>query len=208
MSRRAMNLRRPLIAAVFAMATVGLALNPALAAWSAPAPDNTAVPAGTRITVQMIDAVDSARNHVGEEFAATLANPVVVENEVVIPKSAEVRVRLTEVKSAGRIKGRSELELELVKIKLNGKEYSVDSSPYVEEGSSRGKRSAKVIGGGAGLGALIGAVAGGKKGAAVGGAIGAGAGTAVQASTHGEQVRVPAEAKVEFTLRSALTLSP
>lgn len=199
-------MRKVFTATVLTLLSTSLVLGaPAVAG---PAPNETAIPAGTRIMVQMIDSVDSSRNHVGEEFAAVLANAVVVENDVIIPKNAEARVRLTEAKSAGRIKGQSELELELVKITLKGKEYTVDSSPYVEQGSSRGKQSAKVIGGGAGLGALIGAIAGGKKGAAVGGAVGAGAGTAVQASTHGEKVRVPSEAKVEFTLRSALTLSP
>ncbi|MFB3921281.1 MAG: hypothetical protein ACE145_06130 [Terriglobia bacterium] len=202
MWKRAKIPHRALVVALLALTSTSLVFGAVAASTTA------AIPAGTRITVQMIDAVDSKRNHVGEEFAAVLANPVVVENDVVIPKNAEARVRLTEAKTSGRIKGQSELELELVQVTVGGKTYSVDSSPYLEQGESRGKKSAKVIGGGAGLGAIIGAIAGGKKGAAVGGAVGAGAGTAVQASSHGEQVRVPSEAKVEFTLRSALTLNP
>lgn len=206
MLKRAGNPRKVFTATLLTLVSAGLVF--AAPAVAAAAPATTAIPAGTRIMVQMIDSVDSSRNHVGEEFAAVLANAVVVENDVVIPKNSEARVRLTEAKSAGRIKGQSELELELVEVKVNGKAYHVDSAPYIEQGGSRGKQSAKVIGGGAGLGALIGAIAGGKKGAAVGGAVGAGAGTAVQATTKGEKVRVPSEAKVEFTLRSALTLSP
>ncbi len=203
MWKRAGILRKGFTATVLTLVAASLVST----APAASAPNETAIPAGTRITVQMIDSVDSARNHPGEEFAATLANPVVVENDVLIPKNSEARVRLTEAKTSGRIKGQSELELELVQVTVNGKTYPVDSTPYLEQGDSRGKKSAKVIGGGAGLGAVIGAIAGGKKGAVVGGAVGAGAGTAIQASTHGEQVRVPAEAKVEFTLRSALTLN-
>jgi hypothetical protein len=59
---------------------------------------------------------------------------------------------------------------------------------------------------GAVLGALIGAIAGGGKGAAIGTAVGAGSGTAVQAITHGEQVNIPPETKLEFTLRAPLTV--
>jgi len=58
-----------------------------------------------------------------------------------------------------------------------------------EKGGSRGKRSAEVIGGGAVLGAIIGGLAGGGKGAAIGAGVGAGSGTAVQALTHGQQVK-------------------
>jgi hypothetical protein len=198
--------RRGLAIGLVALAIAGFLLTAPRSIWPAAGPASVTVPAGTRITVQMIDAVDSSRNHVGEEFAATVASPVVVGNDVVIAKGAEARVRLIQAKSAGRLKGQSELELQLDQVTVNGKNYSVDSGPYVEQGQSRGKRSAKVIGGGGALGALIGAAAGGGKGAAIGGLIGAGAGTAVQATTHGQQVRVPAEAKVEFALRSGLTV--
>jgi hypothetical protein len=169
--------------------------------------DPYTIRAGTLITVRMIDSVDSARNRPGDEFVGTVAEPVVVGNRVVIPKGAEARMQLTEVKSAGHIKGQSELELELTSLTVEGEDVPVDTTVYEEKGSSQGKRSAKMIGGGAGLGALIGAVAGGGKGAAIGAAIGAGAGTAVEATTRGQQVKVPSEAKVEFRLRKSVSLS-
>jgi hypothetical protein len=61
--------------------------------------------------------------------------------------------------------------------------------------------------GSASLGTLIGAVAGGRKGAATGAAVGAGAGTAVQASTRGQQVKVPSETKIDFILKNSLTVN-
>ncbi len=207
MTRRQTNISAALLASMLALALLGLALV-ARGATPINGPDSVSVPAGTRISVRMIDAVDSSRNHVGEEFAGTIAEPVVVGNQVVIPKGAEARVRLVQAKSAGRLKGQSELELELVEVRTGGRAYTVDSAPYVEQGHSRSKRSEAVIGGGAALGALLGAAKGGGKGAVLGGLIGGGAGTAVQAATHGQQVRVPSEAKVEFTLRSALNLNP
>ena len=174
---------------------------------ASPAPSNQTLSAGTVVTVQMIDPVDSGRNHVGEEFAATVAAPVVVGDTVMIPKGADARVRLVESKNAGRIKGQSELELELVKLMVHGDTYNVESGIYTTMGSSRSKRSAKMIGGGAGLGALIGAVAGKGKGAAIGAVTGAAAGTAIEASTHGQRVKVPPEAKIDFVLRNSLSLN-
>ena len=165
------------------------------------------IPAGTKITIRMIDSVDSKRNRPGDEFAATVAEPVVVGDHVAIPKGAEAKTRLVEARTSGKIKGQSELELELTQLTVNGQSYTVESALYTAKGESRGKRSAKVIGGSSVIGALIGGIAAGSKVAAIGAGGGAGAGTAVQATTHGEQVKVPSEAEVEFTLRNALTVS-
>ena len=169
--------------------------------------DQFTVNAGTHITVQMIDSVDSKSARPGDEFAGTVAEPVVVGDRVVIPKGAEAKTRLVQAKTAGHLKGQSELELELTQVTVEGQSYTVASGPYVAQGASRGKNSAKKIGGGAGIGALIGAIAGGGKGAAIGAGIGAGAGTAVQVATRGEQVKVPSESKIEFVLRNSLTIA-
>ncbi len=173
-----------------------------------PQPVLVTIPAGTVITVRTVDSIDSSVNHPGDEFAATVDSPVVEGGQVVIPRYANARIRLVNVRTAGRIKGQSDVELSLISVAAGGKNYSVESGVYQKQAaSSRGKRSAEVIGGGAGLGALIGAIAGGGKGAAIGAAIGAGGGTAVQASTKGQQVKIPSETKLDFTLRSPVTVS-
>lgn len=171
-------------------------------------PERITIPAGTVVTVRMIDSVDSARNHPGEVFAASVENPVVVGDRVVIPRGSDVQVRLVEARSAGHMTGSSELRLELVKVSVNGTPYTVESGYYEQHGASRGKRTAETVGGGAGVGALIGAIAGRGKGAAIGAAVGAGAGTAVQAATRGQQVKVPSEAKLDFTLKAPVTVTP
>jgi hypothetical protein len=170
-------------------------------------PEHVTIPAGTVITVRMIDRIDSSRNRPGEEFAGTIDAPVVVDDRVVIRRGADARVRLVESRSAGRMTGRSELHVELVGLAIGAQSYAVETGMVEKAGASRGKRTAQTVGGGAALGALIGAIAGKGKGAAIGGAIGAGAGTAVQASTKGEQVQIPPETKLDFTLRSPLTLT-
>src|SRR5512146_1956324 len=94
---------------------------PAVAS-TAPAssPKSMTVPTGTRIVVRTIDAVDSAQNQVGDRFKASLEEPVIVNEVVVVPKGADVYGRLTEAKEAGQIQGRSQLKLELIGIVVNG----------------------------------------------------------------------------------------
>jgi len=98
--------------------------------------------------------------------------------------------------------GRSELTLALINVVFQGKTYNVTSSDVKQSGASRGKRTAATVGGGAALGALIGAIAGGGKGAAIGAGVGAGAGTGVQVFTKGQQVKIPSETRLDFTLQS------
>lgn len=199
--------RHGVLTLVTALIVFAAAPNKVRAAAAGAAHSQYTVPAGTHVTIQMIDSVDSKRARPGDEFSGTVAEAVVVGDRVVIPKGSEAKTRLVMSKSAGRIKGQSELELELTQLTVDGQSYTVETGLYTAQGASRGKRSAKVIGGGAGLGALIGAIAGGGKGAAIGAGVGAGAGTAVEATTHGEQVKVPSEAKIEFTLKNSLTIS-
>ena len=178
---------------------------------SAPASNSSSasgptVPAGTVVTVRMIDAIDSAKNHPGDEFAATLNSAVVVGDHVAFPQGSEVRVRLVEAKKSGHYKGSSQLELELASITANGATYPVQSGYYTLNGASRGKRTAETVGGGAVLGTLIGAIAGGGKGAAIGAGAGAATGAGVQAVTRGPQVKIPSETKIDFTLKSPVTV--
>ncbi len=188
---------------------------PTSAAASMPAPPEPARPRtqdftvnpGTIITVRLIDTIDTSRNRPGDIFHASLDAPLVAGDRVVVPKGAEVIGRLVEVKSAGRIAGRSEVSLELTQITVGGKEYPLRTAALEEQGTSRGKRSAAVIGGGAGLGALIGAVAGGGKGAAIGAGVGAATGTVAQGATKGQQIRLPSETRLDFRLLEPLTLT-
>ncbi len=159
-----------------------------------------AIPQGTKLTVRLIDTIDSSVNKVDDIFHASIDVPVIVDGKEIVPKQAAVEGRVVAVESAGHFTGRSELGLVLTKITVGSNVYNVRTQALAKEGSSRGVRSAVIIGGGAAAGALIGALAGGGKGAAIGGAAGAGAGAGVQALTKGEQVRFPSETVLEFAL--------
>jgi hypothetical protein len=155
----------------------------------------------------MVDSIDSSKNKAGEKFLATIATPVRVEDETVIPKGSDVFVTLVESKSAGKMKGKSELHIELDSVKAHGKTYPMKSSVVQQAGGSRGKQTAKRVGIGAGVGAAIGAIAGGGKGAAIGAGIGAGTGAAVQIFTKGEQVVIPSETKLAFELQQPVEIT-
>jgi hypothetical protein len=175
---------------------------------AAPAGEFVSVPAGTPLLVRMIDAVDSSKNYVGDIFHASLETDLVVNDVIVARRGADVYGRLAEAKEAGRMSGSSELELELTRIVVDGKNYPVVSNNYELKGKSRGANTAEKVGGGAVAGAIIGAIAGGGKGAAIGAAAGSATGAGVQIFTRGQQVKIPSETLLEFRLQQPVSIQP
>jgi hypothetical protein len=172
-----------------------------------PQPREMRIDAGTTVTIRMIDGIDSSVNQPGEIFHASLDAPLVVGNEVVVPRGTDVYVRLVSASQAGKFKGKSELHLELIKMEFHGQSYPLISSTYSLTGGSRGKDTATKVGGGAVLGAIIGAIAGGGKGAAIGAGVGGAGGGAYQAATHGKEVKIPSETKLDFQLDQPVTVT-
>jgi len=183
---------------------------PAPAAPAPPPVRQVSIPTGTPVHIQVIDSVDSATNHAGDLFHASLAFPIVVNGESIVPAGTDVFVKLTSSSSAGRMAGRSELTLQLARLDFQGKSYALSSDDYKDVGKSRGKRTAETVGVGAAVGAALGGIFGGGKGAAIGAGVGGGAGAAAEAATKGQQVHIPSEAKLDFTLQQAvdITYSP
>jgi len=168
--------------------------------------DRVTVPTGTRLNIRTIDAIDSDKNRVGDKFAATLEQPLYVNDQLVAPKGTSVYGRLEEAKQSGQFAGKAQLRLSLTGIVINGQTYGLSTGDYELSGKSRTANTAAKVGGGAALGAVIGAIAGGGKGAAIGAGVGAGAGTAVQVATKGDQVHVPSETLLEFALDQPVTI--
>jgi hypothetical protein len=165
------------------------------------------VPTGTKVIIQLVDAINSETSQAGSAFVAILDEPVLLDGIEVAARGADVRGRITTANDAGRIAGKAELGLELTQIYINGIPYALSTSEYSEAGKSRTGQTVQRAGIGAGVGAIIGAIAGGGKGAAIGAGVGAGAGTASQVLTKGEKLNIPAETKLEFTLRSPLVIA-
>ena len=202
-----------IVAVTFTSGSSAASVAPAALAPRAPAPtsyasaDSVTIPAGQSLLVRMIDGVDSSKNHVGDVFKASLETDLVVGDTVVARKGADVYGRLSNAQEAGHLSGSSELQLELTRIVIDGRDYPVVSSDYTLKGKGRGKNTAEKVGGGAAVGAIIGAIAGGGKGAAIGAGVGAGAGGAVQVLTRGQQVKVPSETLLEFRLQQPATIT-
>jgi hypothetical protein len=169
-------------------------------------PAYVTIPAGTQISVRTIDAIDSTYNVVGDRFQASLEEPITLEDDVVVAKDALVYGRLTQAKESGTFTGRSQLRLELTGIAVNGKMVPVVTGEYEVTGKSRGASTARRAVGGAALGALIGAVADGGQGAAIGAGVGAGAGAGSEIITGGDQVKVPSETLLDFTLQQDISI--
>lgn len=170
------------------------------------APAFVTIPAGTRISVRMIDGVDSTKNHPGDRFQASLQEPLTAEGNVVVPKGSDVYGRLAESKESGKFAGRSQLQLELTGIVVNGQTVPVVTGEYEVTGKSRGASTAKRTVGGAAVGSIIGAIAGGGKGAAIGAGVGGAAGAGSEIITKGDQVKVPSETLLDFTLQQDLSI--
>jgi len=173
---------------------------------TSPAVGSILLPAGTKLVIRMIDGVDSERNSVGQRFAASLDEPVVIDGQTVIPRGADVIVKLVEAKESGKFEGRTSLTLDLMSVMVNGRMVDVNTETVTEESSSRGKRTAKVVGGTAALGTIIGAIAGGGKGAAIGLGAGAATGAGAEILTKGQRVKIPSESRLTFMLDSAVRL--
>ena len=180
----------------------------AYAPGSAPAGGDVTIPAGQSLLIRMIDGVDSAKNHVGDIFHASLETDLNVGNTVVARKGTDVYGRLAEAQKSGTFTGKSELQLELTRLVIDGKDYPVVSSDYTLQGKGQGASTAKKVGGIAAAGAIIGAIAGGGKGAAIGAAAGGATGAGVQVLTKGAQVKVPSETVLEFRLQQPATVTP
>ncbi len=164
------------------------------------------VPAGTRILIRTVDAIDSSKQKTGFRFTATLETNLQAEDKVIAPRGTTVYGRLAQASSAGRMSGSSELTLELTDIVINGTAYPLLTSTYEVKGKGEGSKTAKKVVGGAGLGALIGGIAGGGKGAGIGAAAGAATGTAVAASKKGQQLQIPSESLLEFRIEQPVAL--
>ena len=172
-----------------------------------PAPvSGITIPVDTLITVRMIDAVDSERSRLGETFRASLDEPVVVGNQQVIPRGADVLTKLVTDQRSGSVTGKTVLTLAISTITVNGQPVDVTTSDVQTTSSSRGARSAGVVGGGAALGAIIGAIAGGGKGAAIGAGSGAVVGAGTEVLTGGQKVKIPSETRLTFRLQSPVQL--
>jgi hypothetical protein len=172
-------------------------------------PVTVSIPAGTTLTIRIDQHISVKASHVGETFTGELVDPVLAsDNSIVVPKNAVVGGVVDVSHRRGHFKGRSLLELRLTSLTLNGTQYPLTTRYLTRSKKGKGRRSAALIGGGAGLGMLVGGVASGGTGLLVGGLVGGGAGTAVAGLTGNGDINIPAESIVRFKLADGLVVQP
>ena len=164
------------------------------------------IAAGTTIDVRTNDVIDARDAGNGRVYSGQVDRDVFDrDNGVAIPRGTDVELIVRDI-------GHHTLALDLDGVVVNGKRYSVTTYDVTRDGEQKdgvgaNRRTGKFVGGGALFGTILGAVAGGGKGAAIGAAVGGGAGTGVQVFTHGQQVKIPSETRLDFTLQQPLEIT-
>lgn len=159
------------------------------------------LPAGTEIVVRLIDGIDSTKTGAGERFRASVDDPVILGDRVVIPRNADASVQVVKAEKS------NELSIKLYDITVNGKSIDVVSNYAQLTAPGKGSKYAKRSVGLGALGAAVGGIAGGGKGAAIGAVSGAGLGAATVAASSGAKIQLPTETRLSFQLRSPLPLN-
>ena len=164
------------------------------------------IPSGTKLSVALIDLLDTDKNSAGDHFLASLAESVVIDGTTVLEKGTKVRGYVVEVEDSGRVKGLASIRLVLTDIMQGNKMVPITTDTFAATADSTQSRDAEIIAGSAGVGAVIGAIAGGKKGAAVGAIAGGGAGTGVVLGTKGKEIHYGPETRLNFTLANSVQM--
>src|ERR1700727_436796 len=107
-----------------------------------PAPEKVTVPAGTQLSVRFTDEVNSEKAQIGDIFHGSISAPVTVDDQPVLPTTADVEGRGVDVKSAGKFAGQAVLTLELTRLTLNGKSYTLQTSQWSKTSTGQGKATA------------------------------------------------------------------
>jgi len=164
------------------------------------------IPAGARVRVRLDQTLDTDSTHPGERFTATLDEPIVVRNRVVVPRGTRFSGVVVNSRNSGRFRGRALLQVALRSFRLDGVTHPVSTEGETKVSGSHKKRNLALMGGGPAAGAGIGAAAAGKAGALIGAGAGAVAGTTTAWITGKKRLRLPAETPLEFSLRSSVAV--
>jgi hypothetical protein len=154
------------------------------------------------------EVLSSDHNHPGDTFTATLAQPVVAQGIVVARRGETLAGRVAEAQKAGRVKGTSQLSIEVGELTLvDGQHVPLRTELISYSGPTSVGADAAVIGTSTGIGAAIGAAADGGFGAGMGAIAGAGASIIGVLATRGQPTIISPEGTVTFKTSAPMTIS-
>jgi hypothetical protein len=211
------------------LALAGVAVGPAQEPPAeAPKPPGFTVMAGTKVPLSLINTISTKHSLAGDRVYLETAFPILVDSRIVIPVGSYVAGTVTEVKKAGRVKGRAELYIRFDSLtlpngvtrdfrsRMGGMDAAATGQLDRAEGTVMGEGNkagdARTVAEGAGIGASVGAIAGSAAGSAgiglgVGAAAGAAAGLVGTLLTRGPDAVVPKGSTVEMVLDRALSFT-
>jgi len=165
------------------------------------------VPAGTVLNVRTTQPIAAESAQPGMTLTGVVDDPIAVNGEIVIPRGAIAMLEVVYVEQSSNMKGRDRITFKVHSIQTKSGTYPMATSQVELKGSSEGKKAAKKIIGGAGIGAALGGIFGGGTGAAIGAATGGGTGAVITGSGKTHLV-VPAETLLQFQLSTSLRVEP
>jgi hypothetical protein len=178
------------------------------AAAGKPVPDSLTLPSGTILRVRTNEYLSSDDSKAGQSFTATLQEPLVVNGWVVARRGETIQGTVVSSKKAGRVKGVSQLELQLTDVTLvDGQVVPIQTALWQGSGGTSHGRDAATIATTTGLGAAIGAAANYGTGAAVGAGAGLLTGIGAVLLTRGRPTIVPPESPLDFQITSPVTIN-
>jgi hypothetical protein len=165
------------------------------------------VPAGTVLNVRTTQPIAAESSQPGMTVTGVVDDPIAVNGEIVIPRGAIAMLEVVNVEQSSNMKGRDRITFKVHSIQTRSGTYPVATSQVELKGSSEGKKAAKKVIGGAGIGAALGGILGGGTGAAIGAATGGGTGAVITGSGKTHLV-VPAETLLQFRLSTSMRVEP
>ena len=171
-------------------------------------PGTITIPAGKVIFIRLNEPLSSDHSHPGEGFTATLDQPIVVNGWVVARRGETVVGTVTSAKKAGRVKGVSQLGLELTDLTVvDGQQLPLATELWNGSAGTSHGADAATIAGTTGVGTIIGAAANGGEGAGIGAGAGAVAGIAAVLLTRGKPTVLGPEARLSFRIKEPVVIS-
>jgi len=178
------------------------------------AADEVVVEAGTKIPLNLVNSLNTKCSAAGDRVYLETAFPIAQNGRIVIPKGSYVAGTVTEVKRAGKVKGKAELYVRFDSLTLpNGVTREFRSRLDSAGGNDVDRQEGKIIGDSdkaadarrvgevASAGASVGAIAGrGAMGAGIGAIAGAAAGLIAVLSTRGPDLILPKGTTLEMVL--------
>lgn len=171
-------------------------------------PHTVTIPAGTWLPVRIGETLSSKTNQPGDNFLATLDQPLVADGFVIAERGSRVEGRIVVAEPGRRTSGVPLLAIELVKVSTSdGQHVKIRTEAYKKETKNASGEDVAKVAGGAAIGAAIGAAAGGGKGAAIGAGVGGAAGVAGVLLTRDRGIEIPVETRISFKLQQSVTIT-